>query len=208
MGSNVSSERKDKFKDKPNYLESNDFLSNFFNNSQSYQGIRSEISSKSNESSSKVESQSDDARSTNMEEKEGTPTILNKIPIIFLWKEGGNTVYLTGSFSNWKQFFIMTKSNKNDHEFSIMLELPVGQYQFKFVVDSVWRTSNEYQKINDGLNNYNNYIENTNHGKLHINEINSNQKKNIPFISKLVKYFFTFSSIKIFCSFINFCIFF
>lgn len=34
-----------------------------------------------------------------------------KIPTAFEWKEGGNIVYITGTFSNWSQWFIMTKIN-------------------------------------------------------------------------------------------------
>jgi hypothetical protein len=34
-----------------------------------------------------------------------------KIPTDFEWKEGGNVVYITGTFSNWSQWFIMNKIN-------------------------------------------------------------------------------------------------
>jgi hypothetical protein len=36
-----------------------------------------------------------------------------KIPITFTWKEGGTNVYVTGSFSNWNQWFQMVKINNN-----------------------------------------------------------------------------------------------
>lgn len=42
-----------------------------------------------------------------------------KIPTVFEWREGGNIVYITGSFSNWSQWFIMTKSN-NRFEISLV----------------------------------------------------------------------------------------
>jgi Glycogen recognition site of AMP-activated protein kinase len=35
-----------------------------------------------------------------------------KIPTTFEWKEGGNIVYITGTFSNWSQWFMMTKTLK------------------------------------------------------------------------------------------------
>ncbi len=34
-----------------------------------------------------------------------------KIPTAFEWKEGGNSVYITGTFSNWSQWFMMSKIN-------------------------------------------------------------------------------------------------
>ena len=37
----------------------------------------------------------------------------NKVPVTFEWDKGGNSVYVTGNFCNWKQFFLM-KKNEND----------------------------------------------------------------------------------------------
>ena len=45
------------------------------------------------------------------------------IPVPFIWKDKADTVYVTGSFCNWKQKFIM---NKNNNEFSLILNLPEG----------------------------------------------------------------------------------
>lgn len=42
-----------------------------------------------------------------------------KIPTLFEWKEGGNTVYLTGSFCNWNQKFLMNQVN-NKFEFILV----------------------------------------------------------------------------------------
>ena len=35
----------------------------------------------------------------------------NTVPVIFRWDEGGNNVYVTGSFCNWGQFFLMKTSD-------------------------------------------------------------------------------------------------
>ncbi len=43
-----------------------------------------------------------------------------KIPTTFEWREGGNIVYITGSFSNWSQWFIMTKIN-NKFEITLVI---------------------------------------------------------------------------------------
>jgi hypothetical protein len=37
----------------------------------------------------------------------------NKVQTIFEWKEGGNSVYVTGTFSNWNQWFLMNRINNN-----------------------------------------------------------------------------------------------
>jgi hypothetical protein len=44
-----------------------------------------------------------------------------KIPTKFEWKEGGNIVYVTGSFSNWQQWFIMNKNIEHNNIFDIIL---------------------------------------------------------------------------------------
>jgi hypothetical protein len=36
-----------------------------------------------------------------------------KIPTLFEWNDGGNVVYITGNFSNWTQWFMMNKIDKN-----------------------------------------------------------------------------------------------
>jgi hypothetical protein len=43
----------------------------------------------------------------------------NLIRTIFHWKDQGNNVYITGNFSNWNQWFLMTK--EPNQLFSLML---------------------------------------------------------------------------------------
>ncbi len=33
----------------------------------------------------------------------------NKVPVAFEWDKGGTSVYVTGNFCNWDQFFLMKK---------------------------------------------------------------------------------------------------
>lgn len=37
----------------------------------------------------------------------------SKAQTFFEWKDGGNVVYITGTFSNWSQWFIMAKNNNS-----------------------------------------------------------------------------------------------
>lgn len=81
------------------------------------------------------------------------------IPTTFEWDNGGNSVYLTGSFCQWKQFFLMKKdSSKN---FVLNLNLPRGIHQYKFKVDGEWKYNPKFPICNDG-GNINNYLDTTN----------------------------------------------
>ena len=81
------------------------------------------------------------------------------IPVIFEWEQGGNNVYVTGNFCNWKQFFLMVK--EKDGKFKLNINLPKGIYQYKFKVDGEWKYNDKYPTYNEnGI--INNYIDTTN----------------------------------------------
>ena len=83
----------------------------------------------------------------------------NLIPTTFEWDNGGNNVYVTGSFCNWDQFFLMKKdSGKN---FTFTLNLPKGYHQYKFKVDGEWKFNPKFPTNNDH-GNINNYIDTKN----------------------------------------------
>ena len=80
-------------------------------------------------------------------------------PITFQWdKEEKEVVYLTGSFCNWKQFFIMPKFN---NFYSLTLPLPRGLHKFKFRINDLFYTNNKYPIMKEGDNNCN-YIDTSN----------------------------------------------
>ena len=77
-------------------------------------------------------------------------------PVTFEWeKEENDTVYLTGSFCNWKQFFIMPK---NDNMYKLTLPLPKALHKFKFRINDIFFTNKKYPIMKDGDNNCN-YID-------------------------------------------------
>ena len=81
-----------------------------------------------------------------------------KIPFKFEWKEGGHEVKIAGCFlNNWKEIINMEK-NINTGCFEIILDIPKGIHQFKFIVDSKWVCSSNYKTINE-KNNINNIID-------------------------------------------------
>ena len=53
----------------------------------------------------------------------------NNIRTEFYWDEGGNEIYITGSFCEWKDFFLMEKNEKGIY--TKILMLPPGFYQYK-----------------------------------------------------------------------------
>lgn len=64
-----------------------------------------------------------------------TPQI-ESIPTIFRWVHGGNDVFVTGSFNNWQGKIPMVK---DDHEFTLRIDLPPGTHTYKYIVDHEWR---------------------------------------------------------------------
>lgn len=81
------------------------------------------------------------------------------IPTTFEWDNGGNSVYVTGNFCKWNQFFLMKKETENI--FILTLNLPRGLHQYKFKVDGEWKYNDKFPTCNDG-GNINNYIDTTN----------------------------------------------
>ena len=79
-------------------------------------------------------------------------------PVTFEWeKEEKDTVYLTGSFCSWKQFFIMPEIN---NFYSITLSLPKAKHLFKFRINDVFYINKKYPTIKENGNDLN-YIDTT-----------------------------------------------
>lgn len=87
-----------------------------------------------------------------------------KVPTLFQWKEGGNMVYVAGSFSNWTQFFVMTR-NPDTGIFELILDLPKGKHQYKFIVDTKWLFSKNQPTCQDEKGNINNIIDTSSKGR-------------------------------------------
>ena len=105
---------------------------------------------------------------------------LEEIETKFEWEGSGKIVYVTGSFCDWKKFYIMTKNTKGI--FSLTLSLPRGFHQYKFKVDNDWTYSKIHPQYEDnGI--INNYIDTTNYSNSNENgneiEIDLENNKNI-----------------------------
>ncbi|KAF0492722.1 AMPKBI-domain-containing protein [Gigaspora margarita] len=83
-------------------------------------------------------------------------TINKGVPTIITWSQGGNNVYVTGTFNEWKRNIRLCKSSK---DFTTVLNLPPGTHKLKFIVDDEWKCSNELSTATDPDGNLVNYLE-------------------------------------------------
>ncbi len=97
--------------------------------------------------------------------------------VTFQWDEeesDSEVVYLTGSFCNWKQFFIMPKI---DDKYSITLPLPKALHKFKFRINEDYKLNKNYPIMEDGDNKCN-YIDTSNTKDTNSKSRNSSKSKN------------------------------
>jgi len=81
----------------------------------------------------------------------------NTIPFEIVWVQGGENVFITGSFTGWRKMIKLTK--ESNEKFSIKLKLPVGTHRFRFIVDNELRFSDYLPTATDQMGNFVNYIE-------------------------------------------------
>ena len=110
----------------------------------------------------------------NIQTNQNNNSNINEIRTEFYWDEGGNNIYITGSFCDWKEFFLMEKKEKG--VFNKVLMLQPGFYQYKFKVDDNWAYSKKQPKFEDSNGNVNNFIDTTN---ININDINNKNKNEV-----------------------------
>jgi hypothetical protein len=126
--------------------KTNSSIGNIFNDNSSYNGIIYDKSKFSNNGQLSNENSFFDE---------------NKKKLVkFLWKEGGNEVFITGTFCDWKKKFKMNKNKNNIFEEELVLEK--GKYEFKFIVDGEWKCSSFYPQIKDNRGINNNCFDTTN----------------------------------------------
>ena len=79
----------------------------------------------------------------------------------FTWEEGGNEVKIIGSFTDWKESYIM-KKDLNDNVYKTSLPLHNKIYYYKFIVDGEWKFSQIQPTKKDNDGNINNVLDLTN----------------------------------------------
>lgn len=108
------------------------------------------------------------------------------IPIKFEWKEGANDVKISGSFlENWKGQETLQKNPYND-TYEIILNLPKGIHQFKFIVNGKWKCSPYYKTVIDKSDHHNNEIDTSDYINSQIYE-NTSISTSTKYTSKRIK---------------------
>ncbi|KAL3241318.1 Sip2p [Nakaseomyces bracarensis] len=81
------------------------------------------------------------------------------IPVEIKWEQGGEKVYLTGSFTNWRKMIGLIPVEGEPGHFRIKLQLPPGTHRFRFIVDNELRFSDHLPTATDQMGNFVNYLE-------------------------------------------------
>ena len=110
----------------------------------------------------------------------------NLVEYTFFWREGGNTVKLVGTFNNWKEQILMEK-DPVENVFKYKLKLKRDKYEYKFIVDNVWKFSRQQGMKGDGKGNTNNFIDLTNYKLSKKNIGKNNEVKPVKKVKKIKK---------------------
>lgn len=115
----------------------------------SYKGIRSETDS------SHIRKRTNENTSSRSENNQNENSH-DLVETVFTWNEGGSEVFVTGSFSNWKQWFALEKTGTI---FRLKLLLLKEKHFFKFIVDKQWVCSSQFESVCDDKSNVNNFLD-------------------------------------------------
>lgn len=62
------------------------------------------------------------------------------VDVTFVWSYPAKSAFVTGTFGNWETTIPMAKTTGIDGSFWVLSKaLPPGEYQYKFIIDNVWR---------------------------------------------------------------------
>ena len=116
MGSKNSAENKENNQNKDLVKDKNNTSGFFIKDTySSYKGVmesETHVNNKSGKFSKSRSRSSEDTLEANSD-LDSIKVDSNLVKTTFWWKEGGNTGYLTGSFVNWNQRFLMTKKDND-----------------------------------------------------------------------------------------------
>ncbi|KAF5397990.1 5'-AMP-activated protein kinase regulatory beta subunit [Paragonimus heterotremus] len=65
-------------------------------------------------------------------------TVTQNVPTVFKWEGVGKDVYISGTFNGWKSKIPMVRSSSKQNFYTIV-DLPLGEHQYKFIVDGQWK---------------------------------------------------------------------
>lgn len=77
------------------------------------------------------------------------------VPTTFTWRSGGQTVCIAGTWTDWVS---IPMEKQGDNIWTKTVDLAPAIYAYKYIVDGVWRCSDDQQTIKDPQGNVNNVI--------------------------------------------------
>lgn len=84
------------------------------------------------------------------------PNAIRKIPVVFKYNgKLAKECQLIGSFTSWKEKINMVKS---DGDYCVIVDLPEGEHQYKFVVDGRWEHDPNQPTVDDSFSGKNNIV--------------------------------------------------
>jgi len=98
------------------------------------------------------------AKGDNADQSEMELVDSNEYPVVFKWssqKYNARTVHLAGSWDQWKRKIPLVKST---NDFSTIINLNPGRYEYKFLVDGKWMVDEEMSKTDNPMGSQNNVI--------------------------------------------------
>ncbi|GMM54214.1 hypothetical protein DAKH74_008300 [Maudiozyma humilis] len=81
------------------------------------------------------------------------------IPVDIVWEQGGDKVYVTGSFTGWTKMIGLLPIPNKPGILHVRLKLPPGVHRFRFVVSNELRYSDFLPTATDQMGNFVNYLE-------------------------------------------------
>lgn len=80
-------------------------------------------------------------------------------PVTFQWRGGGVSIKLAGSFNEWTEYIPLICDSPGSSFPKVILELPEGIHQYKFIVDGEWQYDPDAPLLVESLSGYkNNYV--------------------------------------------------
>lgn len=80
-------------------------------------------------------------------------------PVEITWQQGGDKVYVTGSFTGWRKMIGLVPVPDQQGLLHVKLQLPIGTHRFRFIVDNELRFSDYLPTATDQMGNFVNYLE-------------------------------------------------
>lgn len=85
----------------------------------------------------------------------GTTLSDSALPTVFKWEGGGKDVCISGTFTDWKPLPMV----RSHGDFVLILEVPEGEHQYKFLVDGQWAHDPNITIVDNNMGTKNNQIE-------------------------------------------------